>query len=199
MDKQSKHNKSLQSFCNPTDISILTAFLLFSVSIVPFGFMIASYVHTINDNQLINDQSMSQMLHDSNSFMKKISDDVYDHKILQEYKWLKIFHDLIHQYCHTENVKVNYSQFMACCMAWYNFFLIHLLFVGTGRFSFLAFVPILITFCSIFIDSQKLLVFAFFDFSQMLLSIVMITTFIYMREKKIRSSLVLEQHSKKVS
>ncbi len=196
VEGHSRRNKLAQSCYEPTDISILMAFILYSVSMVFFGLMVASYIHRINNHHLINSNPMSQMLHDSNSFLKQMNDNVSAHTILRAYKWLENFHDLIHENCRTKHTKVKYSQFMAYCMACYNFFLIHLLFVKTSRFSFVAFVPILIACGSIFLDSQQVLLYAVLDFTQMLLCVIIIQLFIFMKEKRMKSSLLLEQHSK---
>ncbi|CAF5038342.1 unnamed protein product, partial [Rotaria sp. Silwood1] len=117
MEVQSRNNQCIESFYDANDISLVMAFVLFSVSIVFLGFMITFYSDAINDNRLINDNPMFRMLQESESFMKNINNSVCDNKLLQEYQWLKNFPALIHENCRIIPSNVNYLQVIAYIMS----------------------------------------------------------------------------------
>ena len=198
MELQSKNNQCIESFYDSNDISLLKAFILFSVSIVFFGFMVACYHGVIEDNRFINDNPMFRMLQESESFMKNINDSVCANQFLKEYQWLKKFPALIHENCRIIPSNINYLQVINYIMSWYNMLLMNILFVTTSRVSALSYIPITIAFASSFVNSQEVFVLGLFNFSQILLSIIIIIIFIVVKERKINSSLVLEKDFNKI-
>src|SRR5438874_651656 len=100
MEIQSWINRYIKWYCSSDEISILMAFILFSVSLVLFGFMVACYDNVLNDSQLIHNNLAFRMLQESDSFMENIKQNVCGNQLLKDYQWLTNFSDLIHENCH---------------------------------------------------------------------------------------------------
>jgi hypothetical protein len=177
--------------------SFLVAFLLFVAEICLFGAMAPYYNGVINDNRLLNDHPMFQMLQESKLFMKNVNDNVCGYQLLKNYHWLKNFDILIRNECHIMPDNLRYLRYTDYASAIYNTFLMHILLSGILPVSLIASVPIITSFASGYINASQIITLGLFEFSQIVLSLAIMITFIVLKEKRIKSQLAVEKDSHK--
>jgi hypothetical protein len=187
------NNPYTQWLYNKHEITFLKAFIFFCLSIVFLGLMVTYYHGVVDDIRLINDNLMFRMLKEAPFFMTHINESSCGTQILKDYKWLKTFNILINENCHVTSSNFQHLRIISYIMSLYNTLLIHVLFTSSHRISVLTYVPIVIASCSVLIDSQEVFILGMFSFTQVSLSIITMTTFIYLKERKMQSSFVIEK------
>jgi hypothetical protein len=179
----------------PGDVSFLTAFLIFGVSLLLYGCMCVYFYGVIQDNDILNENPMYNMMNDADSLIKDIRDDMCGLKLLEKYKWLKQVDILINSNCNITPDNLKYLRYTGYSMAIYNTIFMHLLLCGVLPVSVIACVPIITSFISTFIKPTQIVMLGFFEFSQMLLTLVILITFIAIKENKMKSQLNVSKRS----
>ncbi len=179
--------------CAPKDVTYFTGFCLFIVSILLVAFMSAYFSRVIIDNRVLNENPMFKMVKEADAFMKDMYKNVSGNLLLNDYKWLNDFKMLIVSDCHIVPDSLKYLHYTGYLMAAYNIILMHVLLNDILPVSVLACIPIIISFVSSDIDSSKIILLGLFEFSQLLLSIVIMGTFIFLNERKIRPQSIFER------
>jgi len=134
MEIRHKVNKCIIKFYDPNEISVLMAFCLFCVSIVPFLFMIVYYDEVIREYDLIDVNPIYKMLNESYLFMKNIKDNMCGKQLLQEYQWLNSLNVTIHENCYiTPSLNLQYLNYAGYILAGYNTLLIYIIDVKLPR------------------------------------------------------------------
>ncbi len=69
----------------PDDVSFTLAFALFSLVLLPFGFMSAYFYGVINDNYVLAGNPTFKMMNDANMFIKDTHKNVSSHELIDKY------------------------------------------------------------------------------------------------------------------
>lgn len=167
---------------------------LFMVSVSLVSLMSAYFTNVIIDNRVLNENSIFKILTEANAFMKHLKENVSGHRLLNDYQWLHHFEMLILSNCHIVPDSLKYLCFTGYVMAAYNTFLMYVLLSGTLPVSVLASIPIITSFISGYIDPSRIVLLGLFEFSQALLSMAIIITFIFLNERKTRFQAIVNEH-----
>ncbi len=111
-------------------IGLPVAFILFTVTFIPFGFMSAYFFGVIQHNHSSSGRPRFKMLQQANSFIKEIRDNVFGHELLENYSWLNHFEKSINSNCNDMPENLQYLKYTGYLMAMYNTILMHILLGG---------------------------------------------------------------------
>ncbi|CAF3362978.1 unnamed protein product [Rotaria socialis] len=173
----------LKWFCAPTDTNFLVAIGLFFFIFLPFGFMCVCFNNVIIDYRALKDNPMYQIITEADDLMKDLKKNVSGHNLLNDYQWLHQFNLLIRTNCYIVPDSLKYLRYTGYFMAGYNTFLMRILLSGKLPVSFFACIPIIASLISGYIDSSNLVVLGFFEFSQIVLTMMILSTFSYLYSK----------------
>ena len=182
-----------QWFCAPTDLTTFKGFCLFTVSIVLVGFMSVHFYAVIIDNRALNENPMFEMVKEADAFMKHLKANVSGHRLLNDYQWLNDLKMLIGSDCHIQSTSLKHLHYTGYLMAVYNVVLMHILLNGILPVSILAVIPIITSFISSEIDSFNTILLGLFEFSQALISVIIMGIFLFLKERGIKSTGILEE------
>ena len=172
-----------QWFWAPDDIKLSTALYLYFVSYLLSAFLVAFYYGVMMDNAMLKDNPVHQMVADMDSFVQDIEGNVSGHELLKDHPWLYNSNVLMAESCSVVPKNLRYLRYTGLVFAGYNTLLMHLLLSGTVPISVVACVPIITSFVASSIDPGQIVLLGFFEFTQLIISSVIIGAFAIQRDR----------------
>lgn len=137
----------------------------------------------IDENNVINENSLSKMLHEADSFTTKLKNNVSGSDLLNDFRWLNNFETLLCANCNLIPLNLKRLRYTGYVMVIYNTVLMHALLNGLLPISLTSCVPIFASIASNYIDSSTIIMLDIFEFGQIFLSITIFGTFIALKAR----------------
>ncbi|CAF4238256.1 unnamed protein product [Rotaria sp. Silwood2] len=170
---------------------------MFIVGVLAISFMSAYFHGVVQDNKLLEEHPIYQMINESNLFMQAMQKNMCGFEMMEKYKWLKHFDLHINANCNIVPKNLKYLRYVGYIMAFYNTTLMHCLLSGVLPVSLISCIPIITSLISGFINPTYIILLGFFEFSQALLTIIIMLTFIVKNDKKNEATIIENRSSNK--
>jgi hypothetical protein len=141
---------------------------------------------------------MYSLLNDLESLTVDLKANKCGDQLVKDHKWLRHVNVLITSNCSIMPPNLKYLRYTGLIFAGYNTLLMHVLLSGTLPVSAMACIPIITSLLANYIGPTHIVLLGLFEFAQVLLSIFIMGTFVFLKEKRSQQLATLRDSNKNV-